>query len=175
MHQNLGQKQWLLRNLDQTYLLVLEGLFGKRAVTVADPEDVNTVGRDIGAYSSVWTLAGSWHLAWVITTKTWPHPTAYSPGMPQAKQQGRNTAPLLADRLPKDFLIPQPPCPLTQPCPPGRHQKQENYNPAVCGTESAHSYQNLLWDPWVTRGECTAGTQRTSLAEGHFSKAEKHN
>ena len=71
------------------------------------------------------------------------------------------------------------PLDLSHP-PGGRHQKEGNYSPAACRTESANTGQNLPWDqlfpgPWVTRGECTAGIHRTSSTEGDFSKVEKCN
>ena len=70
---------------------------------------------------------------------------------------------------------------LDQSHPPwSRHQKQENYNPMACGTKSTNTGQNLPWDqllprPWVTRGECTAGTHKTFPTEGCFIKVEKGN
>ena len=46
----------------------------------------------------------------------------------------------------------------------GRHQKQRNYDPQACRTESANPDQYLPWDqlvpgPCMTEWECTAGKQ----------------
>ena len=77
-----------------------------------------------------------------------------------------------ADRLLKDSLSLQPPLDMPLPIraktqiylPFGRHQKQRNYDPQACRTESANPDQYLPWDqlvpsPCMTEWECTAGKQ----------------
>ena len=156
---------------------------------------------------------------WHFGTKTWLHPTAWRLQCWDASGQAANwvgTQPHpSADRLPKDFLNPQPPLdipldtapahqrtktqphpprgrdwplppgslhkPLEQPHPPGgRHQQQENYSLTACRSSlqtQARHYPGTSWPLALggVRGECTAGTDRMSPTEGHFSKIEKRN
>ena len=77
-----------------------------------------------------------------------------------------------AVRLLKDSLSLQPPLDMPLPIraktqiylPFGRHQKQRNYDPQACRTESANPDQYLPWDqlvpsPCMTEWECTAGKE----------------
>ena len=70
-----AQKQWLYRNLRQTYLLVLKGLLVRHERAVTLSWVTKTGSSFIMEGSFMWILAGGRHLAWV--TKTWPHPIAY--------------------------------------------------------------------------------------------------
>lgn len=59
----------------------------------------------------------------------------------------------------------------------GSYQEQGNYHPTACRIKSANRDQKLFWDQlisgsWVTRGECIAGTQRTSPIEGYLQGQE---
>ena len=73
-HQDPEEKQWLHRNLGQTYLLVLEGLLGKQGVAVPS-EVIRVGGRHLGVFICMNSPWGR-HLAWVFSTKTWPYWTA---------------------------------------------------------------------------------------------------
>ena len=68
--------------------------------------------ENTGKGSSTWTLNGSRHLAWIISTKTWPHPVTYRQQFCDASGQATNKVglqpPQSADRVLKDFLNPQP-------------------------------------------------------------------
>ena len=54
-----GKEQWPHRRLNQTYLLVLEGLMQKQGVTVAHHEDKDTGSRSFSKYSLWWALPKS--------------------------------------------------------------------------------------------------------------------
>ena len=51
-----GKEQWPHRRLNQTYLLVLEGLLQRRGVSLAHCGDKDTGSRSSGKYSLVWAL-----------------------------------------------------------------------------------------------------------------------
>ena len=67
-HQDPGEKQWPHRSLDQTYLLVLEGLLWQWGLAVAHCRDKDTGSSSSGEYSLAWGLLEA-------ATKTWPLPT----------------------------------------------------------------------------------------------------
>ena len=86
-----GKEQWPQRRLNQTYLLVVEGLLQRRGVAVSHREDKDTGSRSSGKCSLVWALPESTISptkepdrlqCWVTsgqTTKrkgTQPHPSA---------------------------------------------------------------------------------------------------
>ena len=54
-----GKEQWPYRRLNQTCLLVLEGLLQRQGEAVAHHEDKETVSRSSGKYSLAWALPGS--------------------------------------------------------------------------------------------------------------------
>ena len=54
-----GKEQWPHRRLNQTYLLVLEGLLQRQGVAVAHREDKDTGSRSSEKYSLVWALPES--------------------------------------------------------------------------------------------------------------------
>ena len=54
-----GKEQWPHRRLNQTYLLVLEGLLHRWGVAVAHRGDKDTGSRSSGKYSLVWALPES--------------------------------------------------------------------------------------------------------------------
>ena len=54
-----GKEQWPHRRLNQTYLLVLEGLLWRWGVAVSHHEDKDTGSRSSGKYSLVWALSES--------------------------------------------------------------------------------------------------------------------
>ena len=51
---NKGKEQWPRRRLNQTYLLVSEGLLQRQGVTVAEHGDKDTGSRSSGRYSLAW-------------------------------------------------------------------------------------------------------------------------
>ena len=74
-----GEGEWPHRRLNQTYLLVLEGLLQRQGVAVAHSEDKDTGSRSSGKYSLVWALLES-------TISPTKEPVGSSVGLPQAKQ-----------------------------------------------------------------------------------------
>ena len=54
-----GKEQWPHRRLNQTYLLVLDGLLQRRGVAVAHRGDKDTGSRSTGKYSLAWALPES--------------------------------------------------------------------------------------------------------------------
>ena len=102
-----GKKQWLPRNLGQTYLLVLEGLLGRQEATMGLSGVIKAGVMDIvGTF-----VNSSWRQTFcVLGTETG------SIQLPVSSSAGilhliRNTAP--PERLPKDFLSSQPPLDTT--------------------------------------------------------------
>ena len=82
-----GKEQWPYRRLNQTYLLVLEGLLQRRGVAVPHRGDKDTGSRSSGKYSLVWALLES-------TISPTKEPVASSAGSPRAKQPtGRELSP----------------------------------------------------------------------------------
>ena len=73
------QEQWPHRRLNQSYLLVLEGLLQRWGVAVAHHRDKDTGSRSSGKYSLAWALPES-------TISSTKEPVASSAGSPQAKQ-----------------------------------------------------------------------------------------
>ena len=84
-----GQTQWIYRSLSRTYLLVLEGLLGRRGVAVALSGSVDTGGGDFWECSATWTLKVA--DIWLGSSASRPGPTqkpvGSSAGTTQAKQQ----------------------------------------------------------------------------------------
>ena len=81
------KEHWPYRRLNQTYLLVLEGLLQRQGVAVPHSGDKDTGSRSSGKYSLVWALPESA----ISPTK---EPVASSAGLPQAKQwTGREPSP----------------------------------------------------------------------------------
>ena len=81
------KEHWPYRRLNQTYLLVLEGLLQRQGVAVPHSGDKDTGSRSSGKYSLVWALPESA----ISPTK---EPVASSAGLPQAKQwTGRELSP----------------------------------------------------------------------------------
>ena len=117
MHWISGQKEKFARSMDQTYLLVLESFLKRlRRVgrwTLAHPGDIDTGGSCFGKHlpheHCYWRLP-----SWLISAfKTWPYPKScrcqcWDASDPTINWAGTQLHPL-ADRLPKDFLSPQPP------------------------------------------------------------------
>ena len=66
-----GGKKTVHSSLDQTYLLILEGLLGKQEAAVTHCLGKDTGGRGTREYSLVWTVLDA-----VIWGQDWPHPTA---------------------------------------------------------------------------------------------------
>lgn len=71
------------------------------------------VVKILGGGSSAWTLTGGRHLAWVISSKTWPHPTdsrlqSWGISGQTTNWVGMQPHPS-PDSLLKEFLSPQPP------------------------------------------------------------------
>ena len=54
-----GKEQWPHRRMNQTYLLVLEGLLQRRGVAVSHSEDKDTGSRSSGKHSLAWALPES--------------------------------------------------------------------------------------------------------------------
>ena len=82
-----GKEQWAHRRLNQTFLLVLEGLLQRRGVAVAHRGDKDTGSRSSGKYSLAWALQES-------TISPTKEPVASSAGVPLAKQPpGREPSP----------------------------------------------------------------------------------
>ena len=82
-----GLEQWPHRRMNQTYLLVLEGLLQRRGLAVAQRRDKDSGSRSSGKYSLVWAPAESA----ISPTK---EPGGTSAGSPQAKQPtGREPSP----------------------------------------------------------------------------------
>ena len=54
-----GKEQWPHRRMNQSYLLLLEGVLQKRGVAVAHREDKDTGSRSSGKYSLAWALPES--------------------------------------------------------------------------------------------------------------------
>ena len=54
-----GKEQWPQGRLNQTYLLVLEGLLHRQGVAVSHCEDKDTGSRSSGEYSLAWALPES--------------------------------------------------------------------------------------------------------------------
>ena len=82
-----GKEQWHHRRLNQTYLLVLEGLLQRWWVAMAHHRDKDTGSRSSGKYSLAWAFPESA----ISPTK---EPAGYSAGSPQAKQPtGRELSP----------------------------------------------------------------------------------
>ena len=82
-----GKEQWPHRRLNQTYLLLLEGLLQRWWAAVAHHGDKDTGGRSSGKYSLVWTFPESG----ISPTK---EPLGSSAWLPQAKQpKGRELSP----------------------------------------------------------------------------------
>ena len=82
-----GKEKWPHRRLNQTNLLVLEGLLQRRGVAVANRRDKDTGRRSSGKCSLVWALPESA----ISPTKG---PVVSSAGSPQAKQpKGREPSP----------------------------------------------------------------------------------
>ena len=77
-----GKEQWPHRRLNQTYLLVLEGLPQRRGAAVAHYRDKDTGSRGSGKFSLAWALPEST----IFPTK---EPIGGSAGSPQAKQPTR--------------------------------------------------------------------------------------
>ena len=77
-----GKEQWPHRRLNQTYLLVLEGLLQRQGVAVPHHEDKGTGSRSSGKYSLAWALLETA----ISPTKG---PVGASAGSPQAKQPTR--------------------------------------------------------------------------------------
>ena len=74
-----GKEQWPHRRLNQTYLLVLEGLLKRRGIAVAHHGDKDTGSRSSGEYSLAWALP----VSSISPTK---EPVASSAASPQAKK-----------------------------------------------------------------------------------------
>ena len=82
-----GKEQWPHRRLNQTYLLVLEGLLQRQGLVVAHHGDKDTDSRSSRKYSLAWALRESA----ISPTK---EPVASSAGSPHAKQPtGRKPSP----------------------------------------------------------------------------------
>ena len=81
-------------DLGQIYLLVLGCVLRRQRMAIALSGIIKAGGRNIRECSSTWTLVGGRHLAWVISTKTWPYPTACRlQFLRPNNQQGGNTTP----------------------------------------------------------------------------------
>ena len=82
-----GKEQWPHRRLNQTYLLVLEGLLQRQGVAVAHRRNKDTGSRSSGKYSLVRALLESA----ISPTK---EPVVFSAGLSQSKQPpGRELSP----------------------------------------------------------------------------------
>ena len=82
-----GKEKWPHRRLNQTYLLVLEGLLQRQGVAVAHRGDKDIGSRSSGKYSFAGALPES-------TISPIKEPVASSAGLPQAKQPtGRELSP----------------------------------------------------------------------------------
>ena len=82
-----GKEQWPHRKLNQTHLLVLEGLLQRQGMAVAHGRDRDTGSRSSGKYSLVWALPES-----AISPTT--EPVASTAWLPQTKQPtGRELKP----------------------------------------------------------------------------------
>ena len=82
-----GKEQWPHKRLNQTYLLVWEGLLQRWGVAVANHRDKDTGSRSSGKYSLAWALLESA----ISPTK---ERIASNAGLPQAKQPtGREPSP----------------------------------------------------------------------------------
>ena len=82
-----GKEQWPHRRLNQTYLLVLEGLLQRWGASVAHCRYKDTSSRSSGKYSLAWAFPKH-------TISPTKGPVGFSPGSPQAKQPtGRQPSP----------------------------------------------------------------------------------
>ena len=82
-----GKEQWPHRRLNQTYLLVLEGLLQRWGGAVAHHRHKDTGSGSAGKYSLVWALLES-------AISPTEEPVVSSAGSPQAKQpRGRELSP----------------------------------------------------------------------------------
>ena len=146
-----GKEQWPDRRLNQTYVLVLEGLLQRQGVAVAHRRDKDTGSRSSGKHS----LAGAlpeWSPHTISPTK---QPVGSSAGLPQAKQpKRRELSPThqQGSGLKFYWALPTRATPRStyqQSLPSGSlhkplsfiHQKadkrnKKNYNPAACRTKT---------------------------------------
>ena len=150
-----GKEQWPHRRLNQTYLLVLEGLLQRRVVAVAHHRNKDTGSRNSGKYSLAWPFLDSA----INHTKK---PVASSAGLPQAKQPtGRELKPThqQTSRLKFYWALPTRATPssthhqflpsgsfhkhLRKPHPPeGRQQKQEKLQSCSLWNEN-HNHRKI--------------------------------
>ena len=149
-------------------MLVLEGLLGKRRCGCGFSWGHGHWWWRFWGVLSYVNSRGGRHLAWVVCSKTWPHPTAcrlqcWDASSQTTKRVGTLSHPS-ADRLPENFWSPWPPLdtPLDTALPTsgqalapptrkpaqasrlasptrGQTQKQDYYSRAVCGTESTNT------------------------------------
>ena len=136
-----GKEQWPHRRLNQTYLLVLEGLLQRQGVAVAHSGDKDTGSRSSGKYSLAWALPES-------TISPTKEIVASSDGLPQAKQPtGREPSPThqQTSRLKFYWVLPTTSPSHQEACTSLLdsliHQRadsrsKKNYSTAACGTKT---------------------------------------
>ena len=160
-----GKEKWPHRRLNQTYLLVLEGLLWRQGAAVAHHGDKDTGSRSSGKYSLVWAFPESA----ISPTK---EPVGSSAGSPQAKQPtGRelSSSNQQTSRLKFYWALPIRVTPssthhqslssgslhklLRQPHSPERDSRRKNnYNPSACGMKTTSTERQTKWKG---RGLCT--------------------
>ena len=148
-----------------------------------------------------WVIAeqtGTYH-KWHLSTKTWPHPAAYSLHCWDTPDWTTHWVEDTADKLSKDFTSPHPPLDLLLDIVLAHQRSKSYFDPPVIrhlllppgnlqepldqthlpggrhqrqGSYSLTVLTPLTSSPWVMRWESTAGTHRTSSTEDHSSKVE---
>ena len=136
-----GKEQWPHRRLNQTYLLVLEGLLQRQGVAVAHREDKDTGSRSSGKYSLEWALPESaisptkelgrlqcWVASGQTTNRegTEPHPSVEKQIKVLLSSTHHQSLPSGNVQSLLDSLIHQR----------AHSRSKKNYNPEACGTKT---------------------------------------
>ena len=160
-----GREQWPQRILNQTYLLVLEGLLQRQGAAVAHRGDGDTGSGSSGKYSLAWALLES-------TISPTKEPVGSMAGSPQAKgPTERELSPThqQTNGLKFYWALPTRATPSSthhQSLPLGNlkslldnliHQRadsrsKKNYNAAACGIKTTFTERQTKWKG---RGLCT--------------------
>lgn len=126
LHRTWGNRDSTLKSYTQNFMHTntqgkssnficwgFDGLLGRRGEWWLILGTKILVVKILGGGSSAWTLTGGRHLAWVISSKTWPHPTdsrlqSWGISGQTTNWVGMQPHPS-PDSLLKEFLSPQPP------------------------------------------------------------------
>ena len=166
-HRDWGQRQQYDRSPGQTYLLVLEGLLGRWGMAG---------GSSWGQRPWWWLYQGAFtcvssHGGRPLGTRTWPHPVGCRLQCGDATGEITNwagTQPLpSAERLPKDFLSPQPPLHTPTDTTLPTRGTRPSFTHQWAGTSTSCLNKEAWTSPWTSlthQGADTRG-KKTSLQQ----------